>query len=342
MGDNTELLKQIGTMFNSNMESFEAKFQENISVIKNNMEMLDQKINGNINSKFEMINSKVENLSRENKELSTAVEKQNERLDILEKKDLSGDRRLNIIINGIIDQYYQGILIKIITTLKEIDVDITKYCIKGLFKIGKKKWSEDGPIRVTFISSILRNDVLKNKHKLKSNPNNIFIREDLSENDREVRKKLSRYSLDAKNKGKKVFMRNDKLVIDGKTWSLEELEEFYNDGTQNKNESGNEERGSQNQMEGIIENTQGGNEADLHANADNPRKRGLSISPTNPYDKNSASQLPTKKGKPDKNDKPKSQRSLQEMWNNQVDHINSAQTSNKENERENYNLDSNT
>lgn len=63
---------------------------------------------------------------------------------------------------------------------------------------------------------------MRAKHKI--NEQTIRITEDLSPEDRETRKQLAPYSLEEKNKGNKVFMRRDTLVVNGKAWSLHELQ----------------------------------------------------------------------------------------------------------------------
>lgn len=317
MGENNEnLISEIRNMFEQGMESSNSKIESHINVIHNNMKELEKKINGNIDQKFEFINAKVETLGSDNKEIKTTLQEQNERIEALEKKDKGIDRSLNIIIYGIKDETYPGILNQIIALLKGIDVDITKYCIKAIFKIGRKKWNEDGPVRVSFISSILRTDVMRNKHKLKNNQNNVTIREDLSEKDRDVRNKLSTYSQYAKNKGKKVFMRYDKLVIDGKPWSLEELQELDSHGNQD----------IQTESEGITMESDASTSNNDQQNNTNPRKRGHPVSPFGPTVYRQTMPPSSKKVKIPKVPKDNNQQSLQDMWNAQFVQIGQTQS----------------
>lgn len=322
--NNQALLKDIETMFNQNIQSLDTKMQGHVSSINNNMVELERNINGNIDQKFQVMNNKVETLHAENQELKETLEKQNNRIETLESKDKGIDRSVNIVIYGVKDQYYHGVLNKIIQTVRGIEVDITKYCVKGIFKIGRKKWNEDGPVRVSFISNILRNDIMRNKHKLKNNQNGIYIREDLSESDRNTRSKLLTYSLEAKTQGKKVFMKNDKLVIDGKTWSLQELEELSN---RNENDGMDIDKGEpSNSATKDTGNTPG-----------NPRKRGAPLSPFGPSVYKESINQSAKKGKTDKTKKQvdNGQQKLQELWMKQTEQITQVTTQSNNDETQN-------
>ncbi|KAL1446493.1 hypothetical protein WDU94_003618, partial [Cyamophila willieti] len=251
------------------------------------------------------VNSKMKTLAAENSKMKEEIDNQRSRIEKIEKKnwDSNTDRNLNAIIYGIEGEYYNTVLEQIITILRGIDIDISKYCVKNIFKIGKKRWNEEGPIRVTFLSNVLRNDVMKNKFKLKNHHVGITIREDLSNEDRETRKLLSKFSLEAKNKGKKVYMRNNKLIIEGKAWTLEDLQNNPENDLQNEEELEMEEDAAD------IENL---SKVDVSNQGKNSRKRTLTGSPSNAQDILRTPKL--KKGKPEKKVNDGSQKSIRDMW----------------------------
>lgn len=294
MSEMENLLGKIDQMLSENRKALENSIESKITMVNNNLD-----------SKFEIVNNKMDMLAKENEALKAEMSQQKLRLDDLEKKrsEINTERNMNIILYGVRGEYYSTVLMKIITILQGIDINLSKYCIKGMLKIGKKRWNEEGPIRVTFISHILRNDVLRNKFKLKNKNSGIMIREDLSEQDRETRKLLSKFSLDAKEKGQKVHMRNNKLVIEGKMWTLEELEKH------NSNDDEFEIMDGEN-SDGM--DTQEINNPQMLENDKGKGKRLFSGSP--PYTQEKIHTPIAKKGKQDKKMGESSQQTIRDMW----------------------------
>lgn len=309
MGDYQDLLEKINESLTANKSALENAIQSKITEVNTNMANLNQSINQNINSKFETVNLKMEAISTENEKIREELLVQKSRMDKIEETRNEGiiDRNLNIIIYGLRGEYYNVVLAHIINILNGIGVEVSKYCVKSMYKIGKKRWNEDGPIRVTFISNVLRNDIMKNKYKLKNHLEGIKIREDLSEEDRESRKLLAKFSLEAKNKGKKVYMRGSKLIIQGKAWSLQELQnQPSNDNPGHEEEESmycsdtNESQTKENMVMQVVDRE-----------SINSRKRTLQISPLS---SENVIGTPIKKGKGEKKLNKGFQKSITDMW----------------------------
>lgn len=113
-----------------------------------------------------------------------------ERLNKLEFRDQADEKTASIIAFGIQGQYLTEVMNKIMNVVKEIGIDMNKYHIKRIFKLGKKNWNEEGPVKIVLNSNILRKDILRNKHKIRSN-NQIKFKEDLSKEEKETRVKLA-------------------------------------------------------------------------------------------------------------------------------------------------------
>lgn len=187
--------------------------------------ILEKKINTNTDTQIATLSNNITKLAKENEAIKTVVKNHDERLENIEKRNNtqdSIDRSANIVIYGIQGNNFGDILDKVLVLLKNLVPEVTKYQIKGLIKLGKGGWNTDGPIKANLTSSILKNDIMRSKHKIQNKT--IRITEDLTPETREIRKKLAPFSLAEKNKGHKVFMRRDSLVINGRAWTLSELE----------------------------------------------------------------------------------------------------------------------
>lgn len=200
MADHAQLLKDFGSLLSTT----------------------ESKINNNIDQKFKILQNKMSTLENENKKIKEKIQHHEDKLTSMESKEKTTEKHLSFLVYGLKGDYYGTVLEDIIKILRDIDIDVSKYCIKYIYKIGKKKWNQEGPIKVTVTSNILRNEIMKKKFKLKGRE--IQIREDLTKEERKTREKLAKFSIEAKNNGKKVYMKDDKLVIEGKIWSLENLE----------------------------------------------------------------------------------------------------------------------
>jgi hypothetical protein len=79
------------------------------------------------------------------------------------------------------------------------------------------------PIFVKFTTFSKKLEVLKNTSKLVGSK--ITVEQDYSRQVREIRRELIPYLKDARSRGHKAVMKKDKLMVNGRTYSLKELKE---------------------------------------------------------------------------------------------------------------------
>ncbi|KAI5699895.1 hypothetical protein M8J75_010776 [Diaphorina citri] len=202
--------------------------------------LLDEKFSS-LETKFAQLDSKSDEIKKcleDYKEERKAREEEQVRFM---KRSENNERNKNLIIHGIKEKSYHETLKKIMETLTLMEINIPKYCISNIVKLGKKKWDEEGPILMSLISTLLKQDILRNRIKLNEKNTNISIKEDMSSETRETRKKLAKFSLKAKQEDMKVQMRGDKLMVNGKKWTLKELEEDTQETYLNKPKRNREE-----------------------------------------------------------------------------------------------------
>jgi hypothetical protein len=146
----------------------------------------------------------------------------------LENKVRNGDderRKNNIIIFGLEEQReeYFGTLDSAVKWLNEtMKVEVNKVNnenIDYVARIGIRKGER--PILVKFISFTKKLEVLGNKKNLAGSK--IRVEEDLSMENRKVRKELIPYLKDAKRRGHKAFLRKGSLIVDGSAYGLSYL-----------------------------------------------------------------------------------------------------------------------
>lgn len=102
-------------------------------------------------------------------------------------------------------------VIKTTVNLNEIDF---------IRRIGVKKGNR--PILIRFIAYRRKIEVLRLAKNLKGS--NLALSEDFLEEIRKIRKALYPYWKAAREENKRAYMRYDKLLVDNKFWSLEELQ----------------------------------------------------------------------------------------------------------------------
>lgn len=200
------------------------------SLLDKKNEIMEKKINRNTDTRFETMNSQMIKIANENEVTKQRVNTHEKRLDKIEDRNKTQDnteRNTNIIIYGVKEENYGKVLDKVVTILRSLIPEANKYFIKGMIKMAKGGWNTEAPIKVSLISTLLKNDIMRTKFKLKGSQ--IRITEDLTQEHRATRLKLAKYSKEEINKGNKVFMRNDTLVIQGKPWTLEQLEARENE-----------------------------------------------------------------------------------------------------------------
>lgn len=200
---------------NAQWESyFENLFDSKLTGIKEGITMIDQKIDKNM----ETMNSNLTLISEEIKGIKQLQVDQGKQIEILKNEE----RSTNLIFHGLNEENYHNTLKKIIVILNSVEIEGSKYLIRNIRKLGKGDW-KGKPVLVSLISVALKIDILRNKKRISELYQDVIIKEDMTQETRDIRKQLSKYSEMATSNNIKAYMRGDKLVVHGKQWSIDEL-----------------------------------------------------------------------------------------------------------------------
>lgn len=187
------------------------KIQEELAHQKLEFKQLEQnitqKINDNINEKFEKINLKTE-------ELEEKLKKQDIRLEFFEKQL----KKKNLIFFGleeVSEKSYHDLEAKMIEFIKnKMKIPCEKSEIESIRRMGKKG-ENPRPIAVTFSTLGKKLQVLYKKKTLDNS--SYYLKEDYSKNVLEKRKNLQEELKKLKGEGKRAMLKQDKIVIITKT-----------------------------------------------------------------------------------------------------------------------------
>uniref|UniRef100_A0A8D8UMV1 Endonuclease-reverse transcriptase n=2 Tax=Cacopsylla melanoneura TaxID=428564 RepID=A0A8D8UMV1_9HEMI len=197
------------------LEALNDLLDSKLSVTNQGVKLLEDKLDQN----FKIISEGMSTMKEEIIVMKEEQTKQGKQINQLEMDK----RNTNIILHGIKEESYHQSLIKTMEILNGIGIQGSKYLIKDLRKLGKGKWT-DCPLLVSLISVPLKIDILKNKNLIKEKFPNVIVKDDLSKEAREKRIQLAEYSKLAHDNNLKVYMKQDKLVVNKKEWTLEELQ----------------------------------------------------------------------------------------------------------------------
>lgn len=165
-------------------------------------------------------------------QLEEKVSAQDERLSNIEKRLIEreiADKKRNLILYKVIEDEktpndLQETILKLLT--ENIDHTIAPTDIDFAFRIGGKK-NEPRPIVIGFTTLTIKQAILKNKRNLTTK--SIGLSEDLPDIIPQNRKRLSPIVKALFEKGYKVFLKYDKIIVNGEHWSedkaLQELGE---------------------------------------------------------------------------------------------------------------------
>lgn len=129
-------------------------------------------------------------------------------------------RRNNIIIFGLKRSSEDDLLETTLSALNEyLKAGITTNDINNIRTIGR---GQQQPVILEFVSLLKKKAVLKNVKNLKGT--GIGIGDDLCKEDREKNKVLVRYLKKARGEGAKAYIRGNRLCIDGKEYTVEDLQ----------------------------------------------------------------------------------------------------------------------
>jgi hypothetical protein len=111
-------------------------------------------------------------------------------------------------------------VVKWLNETMKVDVNrVNNEKIDYVTRIGRRKG--EWPILVKFILFSKKLQILRKKRNLAVSK--IRVEEDLSMEDRRVRKELIPYLKDAKRRGHRAFLRKGSLIVDGRAYGLSYL-----------------------------------------------------------------------------------------------------------------------
>lgn len=161
----------------------------------------------------ELLKNKIKHLEKENQNLRNKVEQFDR-----------NNRKNNILIFGLERQSKEVPVESIKSELKNLlDIDLKENDISNVYYLGNQ---ERSPIKLELVSFLKKSAILKNCGKLKGTK--ISIINDLTEFQREEYKSLRQHMHRLKNPSNQCFIKANKLYINNKPYSIEELEEKYN------------------------------------------------------------------------------------------------------------------
>ncbi|KAJ8727744.1 hypothetical protein PYW07_001863 [Mythimna separata] len=171
--------------------------------IKSNSKNIVNEINDNMNHKFQQ-------LCLENEEIQLKLEKQNSRLDYIEKEM----RKKNIVIFGVeeTEKGYFELQDKILGIMSNIlKISCIPNDIEAVQRRGKKVEGKVRPVVITFTTLGMKIKALKNKNHLENCE--YYIKQDYPKNILEKRAELKNQAKLETEKGNKVVLKYDKLII---------------------------------------------------------------------------------------------------------------------------------
>lgn len=199
------------------------KFENNINTKLENIEKnITTNINNNIDLKFSSFQQELEILKTGNAE-------QEKRLDFLEKQS----RQRNLVLFGVAEEEssyceLEQIVLDIINFKLEISCDGLE--LEFVRRMGKKDKSKIRPICFGLTTLGKKITLLKNKKKLEDT--STYLKEDYPPKILQIRKELQEKCKEERDKGNKVTIKYDQLVIVKDTGKSTQKDEI---ATRNKN-----------------------------------------------------------------------------------------------------------
>lgn len=168
---------------------------------------------------------KMEKLTKENKELRTLAKNQEERICTLER-EINGNK---IVIYGIKEEKEEtedNLKKKTSQIIQLLGVEVSGHKdIQEIRRLGEQAQTSSRPVQLEFKTKKIRNEVLKEKKKLKVINKDIWIEETYSKNVLMERKELLKYMKEERSKGNTAYIRYNKISIQGNLYTLEEVKE---------------------------------------------------------------------------------------------------------------------
>lgn len=164
----------------------------------------------------------------------------NQRVDILEEENRelkkkvqdtqSEAKKNNIVIFGIKEEEEEtDITSQVLTVLNhKLGIHLENSDIDNIYRIGTKETKKQRAIILKFVRNTTKQEIFHNIGKLKGT--GVTIAHDLSPEEREVQKVLYNHYKSAKKHKKQTKIVGKKLIINGKTFSYEDLKDKERQG----------------------------------------------------------------------------------------------------------------
>lgn len=170
-------------------------------------------------TKLKSVNS---DMNTTNRLLSRQIDNLCSKVDYLENQS----RRNNLVLYGCPEDEHENWYISekiVIDTLSQyLAVDLADWEIERAHRVGTRPGKR--PIVFKLLNFKTKTAILKNSRRLRGT--NMAISEDFSDAVKRSREYLKQHLISAKGDGCHAFLRFDKLIINGETWTVARCEEF--------------------------------------------------------------------------------------------------------------------
>lgn len=184
--------------------------QDIYQLIKKTSDEQTDKISKELNKKFNLISVSLDSIKSD--------------IENLQKRQLASERirrRNNIVIFGL-RIATADLVSAVISQLKSlVEIDVQEQEINNIYYTGKKEGNERA-IVVEFVSFLKKKSILKNAFKLKGT--GVAISSDLCQEDRLKNRILVKHLKIAREQKLPARIKGDKLEVEGKFYTIEELE----------------------------------------------------------------------------------------------------------------------
>lgn len=199
---------------NKNMDSKLDDVKKDVKALGEQYDALRDEVRS-LRGEVEELRNQNDNLGKVNSELC-------EKMESLERKtdDLEGrSRRSNLLFYGVVrkDSETSDDCVKVVEELVADKMGVQGVEFDRAHRLNAKR---DSPIIVKCTYYRDKLSIMKAKLKLKGT--NVFVGEDFTSRVREIRRKLTPHLKEARNRGQRVAMVFDHLLIEGKKFGLNE------------------------------------------------------------------------------------------------------------------------
>lgn len=194
---NTEVFTKLRNVIKDSIEELKVEFSRHISQLTTQLESAE---------------AKIKQLNEENKIL---LKQQNELRREIKKN--------NLIIFGLKETENEDLFKEVQSLIRDyINVNLDKNEINQIYRFGKGR-----NICLKLVSFNKKIEIIKQAYLLKDS--GISIAHELSEEDREAQKILRKHMKDARNQNKEATIKNNKLIVDNISFTVQELQKIEKD-----------------------------------------------------------------------------------------------------------------